>query len=100
MQQRKRADVRFLSRVFSRCERISGRIDGSNGNTFDSTGSEKILAEAKSMCGDITRLPWGARESSKSTAASYSNQVSALEHIEEYFGELHVSVLHAGILTC
>ena len=28
----------------------------------------------------------GARESSKFTAASHSNQVSALGHIEEYFG--------------
>ena len=36
--------------------------------------------------GDIFRLPGGARESSKSTAASHSNQVSALGHIEEYFG--------------
>ena len=42
----------------------------------------------------------GARESSKSTAASHSNQVSALGHIEEYFGELHESVLQAGILRC
>ena len=86
MQQRKRADVRFLSGVFSRCECVSGRIDGSNGNTFDSTGSEQILAESKRTRGDIFRLPGGARESSKSTAVSYSNQESALGHIEEYFG--------------
>ena len=68
------------------CERVSGRIYGSNGNTFDSTGSEKILDESKRTCGDIFILPGGARESSKSTAASHSNQVSALGHIEEYFG--------------
>ena len=86
--------------MFSRCERVSGRIDGSNGNTFDSTGSEQSLAEAKRTCGDILRLPGGARESSKSTAASHSNHVSELGHIEEYFGELHKSVLHDGILTC
>ena len=100
MQQRKRADVRFLSGVFSRCECVSRRIDGSNGNTFDSTGSEKSLAKAKRTCGDILRFPGGARESSKYNTASHSNQVSALGHIEEYFGELHESVLHAGILTC
>ena len=86
--------------MFSRCERVSGRIDGSNGNIFDSTGSKKSLAEAKSTCGDILILPGGSRESSKSTAASHSNQVSAFGHIEEYFGELHESVLRAGILTC
>ena len=79
-------DVRFFSGVFSRCECVSGIIDGSNGNTFHYTGSEQSLAESKRKCGDIFRLPWGARESSKSTAASYSNQVSALGHIEEYFG--------------
>ena len=86
MQQRKQADVRFLSGVLSRCECVSGRIDGSNGNTFDSTGRKQSLAESKRKCGDILRLPVGARESSKSTAASHSNQVSALGHIEEYFG--------------
>ena len=57
MQQRKRADVRFLSGVFSRCECVSGIIDGSNGNIFDSTGSEQSLAEAKRTCGDILRFP-------------------------------------------
>ena len=93
-------DVRFLSGVFSRCECVSGIIDGSNGNTFDSTGSEKIRAEYKRTCGDIFRLTGGVRESRKSTAASHYNQVSALGHIEEYFGELHESVLYAGILTC
>ena len=86
MQQRKRADVRFLSGEFSRYECVSGIIDGSNGNTFDSTGSKQSLAESKRTYGDIFRLPGGARESSKFTAASYSNQVSALGHIEEYFG--------------
>ena len=91
--------VRFLSGVFSRCERVSGRIDGSNGNTFDSTGCEQSLAESKRTCGDIFRLPRGARESSKSTAASHSNQVLALGHIEECFGLLHTSILHAGIIT-
>ena len=55
------AGFRFLSGVFSRCERESGRIDGSNGNTFDSTGSEQSLAESKRTCGDIFRLPGGAR---------------------------------------
>ena len=68
------------------CERVSGRIDGSNGNTFDSTGSEQSLAESKRTCSDIFRLPGGDRESSKSTAASHSNQVSAIGHIEEFFG--------------
>ena len=72
--------------MFSRCERVSGIIDGSNGNTFDSTGSKKSLVESKRTCGDIFILPWGARESSKSTSALHSNQVSALRHIEEYFG--------------
>ena len=86
MQQRKRAGVRFLSGVFSRCERVSGRIDGYYGNIFDSTGSEQSLAKSKRICGDIFRLTGGARESSKSTAASHSNQVLALGHIEEYFG--------------
>ena len=86
MQKRKRAGVPFLSGVFSRCEHVSGRIDGSNGNTFDSTGSEQSLAESKRTYGDIFRLPGGARESSKYTPASHSNQVSALGHIEEYFG--------------
>ena len=86
MQQSKQVVVRFLSGVFSRCERVSGRIDGSNGNTFDSTGSKQSLAESKRTCGDIFRSPGGARESSKSTAASHSNQVSALGHIEGYFG--------------
>ena len=69
MQQRKWAGVRFLSGVFSRCERVLGIIDGSNGNKFDSTGSEQSLVEAKRTCSDILRLPGGARESSKSTAA-------------------------------
>ena len=78
--------VWFLSGVFSKCERVSGRIYRSNGNTFDSTGREKILAESKRTCGDILRLPGGAKESRKSTAVSHSNQVSALGHIEEYFG--------------
>ena len=68
------------------CGCIPGRIDGSNGNTFDSTGREQSLTESKRTCGDIFRLSGGARESSKSTAASHSNQVSALGHIEEYFG--------------
>ena len=82
------------------CECVSGRIDGSNGNTFDSTGSEQSLSEAKRMCSDILRLPGGARESSKFTSALHSNKVSALGHTEEYFGELHEFVLHTGILTC
>ena len=72
--------------MFSRCEHVSGRIDGSNSNSFDSTGREQTLAESKRTCGDIFRLPGGARESSKSTAVSHSNQVSALGHIEECFG--------------
>ena len=100
VQQRKRAGVQFLSGVFSRRKRVSGRIDGSNGNIFDSTVSEKSLAEAKRTCSDILRLPGGTRESIKSTAVSHSNQVMALGHIGEYFDELHKSVLHAGILTC
>ena len=82
------------------CKPVSGRIDGSNGNTFDSTGSKQSLDESKRTCGDIFRLPADARESSKSTAASHSNEVLALRYIEEYFGQLHQSVLHAGILTC
>ena len=86
--------------MFSRCECVSGIIDGSNGNKFDSNGSKQSLAEAKGTCGDIFRFPGGARESSKSTAASHSNQVSKLGNIEEYFGELHESVLHSGISTC
>ena len=86
VQQRKRAGVWFLSGVLLRCERLSGRIDGSNGNTFDSTGSKQSLAKSKRTCNDIFILPEGARESSKSTAASHSNQVLALGHIEEYFG--------------
>ena len=47
VQQRKRVDVRFLSGVFSRCECVSGRIDGSNGNTFDSTGSGQSMASLR-----------------------------------------------------
>ena len=86
MQQRKRAGVRFLSGVFSRCKHISGRIDGSNANIFDSTGIEQSLVESKRTCDDIFILPGGAKDISKSTAASHSNQVSALGHIEEYFG--------------
>ena len=82
----KRAGVWLLSGVFSRCERVSWRIDGSNGNTFDSTGSKQSLAKSKRTCGDIFRLPGSARESSKYTAASHFNQVPALGHIEEYFG--------------
>ena len=85
--------------MFSRCECVSGRIDGSNVNTFDSTGREQSLTKAKRTCGDIIRLPRSAKESRKSTAASHSNQVLALGYIEEYFGELHESVLHAGLLT-
>ena len=72
-----RAGDRFLSGVFSRCERVLRRIDGSNGNKFDSTGNEQSLAEFKRTCGDIFRLTGGARESSKSTAASHSNQVNS-----------------------
>ena len=86
MQQRNQAGVRFLSGVFSRCKFVSGRIDGSNDNAFDSTGSEQSLADSKRTCGDIFRLPGNARESRKSTATSHSNQVSAPGHIEEYFG--------------
>ena len=86
--------------MFSRCEHVSGIIDGSNGNTFDSTGSKQSLAESKRKCGDIFRLPGGSRESRKYTAQSHSNQVSALGYIEEYFGELHESILHADTLTC
>ena len=56
VQQRKRAGVRFLSGVFSRCEHVSGIIDGSNGNTFDSIGSEQILADSKRTGVDIFRL--------------------------------------------
>ena len=53
------AGVRFLSGVFSRCESVSGIIDGSNGNTFNSTGSKQSLAESKSKCGDMFRFPGG-----------------------------------------
>ena len=86
MQQRKQAGVRFLSGVISRCKCVSGRIDGSNGNTFDSTDSEQSLAESKRTGGDIFILPGGARDSNKSTVASHSNQVLAILNIEEYFG--------------
>ena len=61
VQQRKRAGVRFLSGEFSRCECVSRIIDRSNGNKFDSTGSEQSLAESKRTCGDIVRLSRGAR---------------------------------------
>ena len=48
--------------------------------------AKKSLAESMRTYSDIFRLPGGDRESSKSTAASHSNKVSALGHIEEYFG--------------